>query len=153
MSAESRVTELKLELPKAPKPAGTYSPVVQIGDLCYVSGHGPLKSDDTLITGRVGADLTEEQGIAAARQVGLAILATLRKQLGSLDRVVRVVKVLGMVNSTADFKNHPKVINGFSDLMVEIWGENGRAARSAVGMGSLPSNIAVEVECIVQVQA
>ena len=152
MSAEARVAELKLELPKAPKPAGTYSPVVQIGDLCYVSGHGPLKSDDTLITGRVGQDLTEEQGIAAARQVGLAILATLRKHLGSLDRVVRVVKVLGMVNSTADFKNHPKVINGFSDLMVEIWGDNARAARSAVGMGSLPSNITVEVEAIFQVQ-
>lgn len=151
MSAEARIAELKLELPKAPKPAGTYSPVVVIGELCYVSGHGPLKSDDTLICGRVGDDLTEEQGIAAARQVGLAILATLKKQLGSLDRVVRVVKVLGMVNSTADFKNHPKVINGFSDLMVEIWGENGRAARSAVGMGSLPSNIAVEVEVIFQV--
>ena len=152
MSAEARIAELKLELPKAPKPAGTYSPVVQIGELCYVSGHGPLKSDDTLICGRVGADLTEEQGIAAARQVGLAILATLRKQLGSLDRVVRVVKVLGMVNCTADFKNHPKVVNGFSDLMVEVWGENGRAARSAVGMGSLPSNIAVEVEAIFQVR-
>ena len=151
MSAEARITELKLEFPKAPKPAGTYTPVVQIGDLCYVSGHGPLKSDDTLITGRVGDDLTEEQGIAAARQVGLAILATVRKHLGSLDRVVRVVKVLGMVNSTADFRNHPKVINGFSDLMVEIWGENGRAARSAVGMGSLPGNIAVEVEVIFQV--
>ena len=151
MSAEARIAELKLELPKAPKPAGTYSPVVQIGELCYVSGHGPLKSDDTLICGRVGEDLTEEQGVAAARQVGLAILATLRKQLGSLDRVVRVVKVLGMVNSTADFKNHPKVVNGFSDLMVEVWGEAGRAARSAVGMGSLPSNIAVEVEAIFQV--
>ena len=151
MSAEARIAELKLELPKAPKPAGTYSPVVQIGELCYVSGHGPLKSDDTMITGRVGADLTEEQGVAAARQVGLAMLATLQKQLGSLDRVVRVVKVLGMVNSTAEFKNHPKVINGFSDLMVDIWGENGRVARSAVGMGSLPSNIAVEVEAIFQV--
>ncbi len=152
MSADARIAELKLDLPKAPKPMGTYLPIVQIGELCFVSGHGPLKSDDTLICGRVGDDLTEEQGIAAARQVGLAILATLRKNLGSLDRVVRVVKVLGMVNCTADFKNHPKVINGFSDLMVEIWGENGRAARSAVGMGSLPSNIAVEVEAIVQVR-
>ena len=151
MSAEARIAELKLELPKAPKPAGTYSPVAIVGEVCYVSGTGPLKSDDTLICGRVGDDLTEEQGIAAARQVGLAILATVKKQLGSLDRVDRVVKVLGMVNSTADFKNHPKVINGFSDLMVEIWGENGRAARSAVGMGSLPSNIAVEVEVIFQV--
>lgn len=151
MSAEARIAELKLELPPAPKPAGTYSPVVIVGDLCYVSGHGPLKSDKTLITGRVGDTLTEEQGIAAARQVGLAILATLRAQLGSLDRVMRVIKVLGMVNCTADFQNHPKVINGFSDLMVEIWGENGRAARSAVGMGSLPSNIAVEVEAIFQI--
>ena len=151
MSADARLAELKLELPKAPKPMGTYLPIVVVGDMCYVSGHGPLKSDDSLICGRVGDDLTEEQGNAAARQVGLAILATLRKQLGSLDRVVRVIKVLGMVNSTADFKNHPKVINGFSDLMVEIWGENGRAARSAVGMGSLPSNIAVEIEAIFQV--
>lgn len=151
MSADARLVKLKLELPKAPKPMGTYLPIVVVGDMCYVSGHGPLKSDDSLICGRVGDDLTEEQGNAAARQVGLAILATLRKQLGSLDRVVRVVKVLGMVNSTADFKNHPKVINGFSDLMVEIWGENGRAARSAVGMGSLPSNIAVEIEAIFQV--
>lgn len=151
MSAEARIAELKLELPKPPKPAGTYSPVVVIGDLCYVSGHGPLKSDDTLICGRVGDDLSEEQGTAAARQVGLAIIATLRKQLGSLDRVVRIVKVLGMVNCTPSFKNHPKVINGFSDLMVEIWGENARAARSAVGMGSLPSNIAVEIEAIFQV--
>lgn len=151
MSAEARIAELKLELPPAPKPAGTYSPVVVVGDLCYVSGHGPLKPDKTLITGRVGDSLTEEEGIAAARQVGLAILATLRAQLGSLDRVVRVIKVLGMVNCTADFKNHPKVINGFSDLMVEVWGENGRAARSAVGMGSLPSDIAVEVEAIFQI--
>ena len=151
MSADARLAELKLELPKAPKPMGTYLPIVVVGDMCYVSGHGPLKSDDSLICGRVGDDLTEEQGNAAARQVGLAILATLRKQLGSLDRVVRVIKVLGMVNSTSDFKNHPKVINGFSDLMVEIWGENGRAARSAVGMGSLPSNIAVEIEAIFQV--
>ena len=151
MSADARLAELKLELPKAPKPMGTYLPIVVVGDMCYVSGHGPLKSDDSLICGRVGDDLTEEQGNAAARQVGLAILATLRKQLGSLDRVVRVIKVLGMVNSTSDFKNHPKVINGFSDLMVEIWGENGRAARSAVGMSSLPSNIAVEIEAIFQV--
>ena len=151
MSADARLAELKLELPKAPKPMGTYLPIVVVGDMCYVSGHGPLKSDDSLICGRVGDDLTEEQGNAAARQVGLAILATLRKQLGSLDRVVRVIKVLGMVNSTSDFKNHPTVINGFSDLMVEIWGENGRAARSAVGMSSLPSNIAVEIEAIFQV--
>ncbi len=152
MSAEARVTELGLEFPPAPKPGGNYTPVVQVGDICYVSGHGPLKPDKTLITGKVGQDVTEEQAYAAARQVGLAILATLKKTLGSLDRVVRVVKVLGMVNAVPDFQNHPKVMNGFSDLMVEVFGDAGRGARSAVGMGSLPSNITVEVECIVQVK-
>lgn len=152
MSAEARVTELGLEFPPAPKPGGNYTPVVQVGDICYVSGHGPLKSDKTLITGKVGKDVTEEEAYAAARQVGLAILATLKKTLGSLDRVVRVVKVLGMVNAVTDFQNHPKVMNGFSDLMVEVFGDAGRGARSAVGMGSLPSNITVEVECIVQVK-
>lgn len=152
MSAEARVTELGLEFPPAPKPGGNYTPVVQVGDICYVSGHGPLKPDKTLITGKVGKDVSEEEAYAAARQVGLAILATLRKTLGSLDRVVRVVKVLGMVNAVPDFQNHPKVMNGFSDLMVEVFGDAGRGARSAVGMGSLPSNITVEVECIVQVK-
>jgi enamine deaminase RidA (YjgF/YER057c/UK114 family) len=106
-----------------------------------------------MITGRVGADLSEDQGRQAARQVGLTILATLRKQLGSLDRIGRIVKVLGMVNATADFTRHPQVINGFSDLMVEVFGESGRAARSAVGMGSLPGNIAVEIEAIVQLKS
>ncbi len=152
MSAEMRVTELGLEFPPAPKPGGNYTPVVQVGDICYVSGHGPLKPDKTLITGKVGKDVSEEEAYAAARQVGLAILATLKKTLGSLDRVVRVVKVLGMVNAVPDFQNHPKVMNGFSDLMVEVFGDAGRGARSAVGMGSLPSNITVEVECIVQVK-
>lgn len=152
MSADARVEELRLELPPAPKPGGNYTPVVRVGDMCYVSGHGPLKADKTLLTGKVGQDVTEEEAYVAARQVGLAILATLRKTLGSLDRVVRVVKVLGMVNAVPSFQNHPKVVNGFSDLMVEIFGEEGRGARSAVGMGSLPSNITVEVECIIQVR-
>ena len=117
--------------------------------LAYVSGHGPLKPDKTLITGRVGTDLTLDQGKAAARQVALAILATLRDQLGSLDRVKRVIKVLGMVNSAPDFFDHPRVINGCSELFAEVWGpEQGIGARSAVGMGPLPGNIAVEIEAI-----
>ena len=149
MSAESQLTTLQLELPTAPKPMGVYKPVVVTGNLAYVSGHGPLLRDGTLITGRVGSDLSLDEGKAAARQVGLAILATLRANLGSLDRVKRVIKVLGMVNSTADFAEHPKVINGCSELFAEIWGaDDGVGARSAVGMGSLPGNIAVEIEAI-----
>ena len=149
MSAEARLKELKLELPPAPKPVAVYRPLVVVGNMAYVSGHGPLKVDKSLITGRVGTDLTLDEGKAAARQVGLAILATVRDQLGSLDRVKRFVKLLGMVNSALDFFDHPKVINGFSELFVEIWGpENGMGARSAVGMGPLPGNIAVEVEAI-----
>ncbi|MEZ6059287.1 MAG: RidA family protein [Planctomycetaceae bacterium] len=150
MSIEARIQELGLTLPAAPAAAGTYSPVVIVGGLAYVSGQGPVGTDGKLLTGRVGADLSEAEGIAAARTVGLTMLATIKAQLGSLDRVKRIIKVLGMVNSTADFRNHPKVINGFSDLMVEIWGENGRAARSAVGMGSLPGNIPVEIEAILE---
>jgi len=152
MSVEAKLTELGLVLPPAPAPAGTYSPVVVLDNLAYVSGQGPVNTDGTYVTGRVGDDLTEEQGVAAARTVGLTMLATLKAQLGSLDRVKRIIKVLGMVNSTSDFQNHPAVINGFSNLMVEIWGEDGRAARSAVGMGSLPGNIAVEIEAIVLLQ-
>jgi enamine deaminase RidA (YjgF/YER057c/UK114 family) len=150
MSAETRIAELKLELPTAPKPVAVYRPLVIVDKLAYVSGHGPLKSDKTLITGRVGADLSLEQGHAAARQVGLAILATLRNELGSLDRVKRVIKILGMVNSAPDFLDHPKVINGCSELFADVWGEDGIGARSAVGMGPLPGNIAVEIEAIFQ---
>ncbi len=149
MSAEKRFAELKLELPPAPKPVAVYKPLVVVERMAYVSGHGPLKPDKSLIVGRVGSDLTLEQGKAAARQVGLAILATLRSELGSLDRVKRVIKTLGMVNSAPDFLDHPKVINGCSELFAEIWGpENGIGARSAVGMGPLPGNIAVEIEVI-----
>ncbi|MCP4175782.1 MAG: RidA family protein [Fuerstiella sp.] len=150
MSIEARIQELGLTLPKAPAAAGTYSPVVIIDKMAYVSGQGPMGQDGTLLRGRVGDNVTEDEGIFAARTVGLTMLATIKAQLGSLDRVKRIVKVLGMVNSTADFQNHPKVINGFSDLMVEIWGEEGRAARSAVGMGSLPGNITVEIEAILE---
>ncbi|MCH2213423.1 MAG: RidA family protein [Fuerstiella sp.] len=152
MTIEQRISDLGLDLPPAPPAGGTYSPVVVVGDTAYVSGQPPVRIDGSKITGRVGADLTEEQGIEAARTVGLTMLATIRAQLGSLDRVTRFIKVLGMVNAASDFQHHAKVINGFSDLMVEIWGEDGRAARSAVGMGSLPRNIAVEVEAIVELR-
>jgi enamine deaminase RidA (YjgF/YER057c/UK114 family) len=152
MGAEARLAELKLELPPAPKPVATYVTAVRMGDLLYVSGHGPLRSDGTMHVGKLGADLDVNAGQAAARQTGLAILATVRSQLGSLDKVVRLVKVLGMVNATADFGDHPKVINGFSDLMVDVFGDAGKGARSAVGMGSLPGHIAVEVEAIFQVK-
>ena len=149
MSAEARLAELKLELPPAPKPMGVYKPLVVVDKLAYVSGHGPLKPDKTLITGRVGADLDVAGGKAAARQVGVAILATLRAHLGSLDKVRRVVKVLGMVNSTPEFQEHPAVINGCSELFADVWGpEDGIGSRSAVGMGSLPGNIAVEIEAL-----
>ena len=149
MNNEARLAALNVTLPPAPKPVAVYRPVVVHGGLAYVSGHGPLRVDKTLITGRVGADLSLDEGKAAARQVGLAILATLREHLGSLDRVRRVIKVLGMVNSAADFYDHPKVINGCSELFAEVFGEeHGIGARSAVGMGPLPGNIAVEIEAI-----
>ena len=152
MNAEQRIAELKLELPPAPKPVAVYKPLVVVNDIAYVSGHGPLKPDKTLITGRLGADLSLEQGKAAARQVGLAIIATLKDQ-GVLGRVRRLIKVLGMVNSTADFRDHPAVINGCSELFADFWGrENGIGARSAVGMGSLPGNIAVEIEAIFELE-
>ena len=149
MSAESRFLELGLTLPPAPKPVAVYQPVVVVDRLAYVSGHGPLRPDKTLITGVVGRELSLEEGYDAARQVGLAIMATLRAQFGSLDEVKRVVKVLGMVNSAPDFYDHPKVINGCSELFASVWGTAcGVGARSAVGMGPLPGNIAVEIEAI-----
>ena len=153
MNAEKRVVELKLELPPTPKPIAVYRTVVVAGSIAYVSGHGPLKSDGTMISGRVGADLDLAAGKAAARQVGLAILATLRAELGSLDRVKRLLKTLGMVNATPDFRDHPAVINGCSELFAEVFGpERGIGARSAVGMGSLPGNIAVEIEAIFEIE-
>ncbi|KAB2653844.1 MAG: RidA family protein [Verrucomicrobia bacterium] len=153
MNAESKIKELGLELPPAPKPVAVYKPLVIAGNYAYVSGHGPLKPDLSLIKGRVGAELDLEAGKAAARQVGLAILATLRSELGSLNRVKRVIKTLGMVNSAPDFYDHPKVINGCSELFAEVFGpENGIGARSAVGMGPLPGNIAVEIEVIFEIE-
>ncbi|MDA1015042.1 MAG: RidA family protein [Planctomycetota bacterium] len=152
MSADAKIQELGLELPPPPKPQGTYMPIVQDGNTIYVSGHGPLKPDGSMFTGKVGSEVDAEAGRLSARQTGLAILATLKNQLGSLDRVDRLIKVLGMVNCTPDFTTHPAVINGFSDLMVEVFGENGRAARSAVGMGSLPGNITTEIEVILKIK-
>ena len=152
MGAEARLAELKLELPPAPKPVATYVTALRVGDLLYVSGHGPIKSDGKMITGKVGADTDLAAGVAAARQTGLAILATVRAHLGSLDKVARLVKSFGMVNSTAEFTEHPKVINGYSDLMKEVFGEIGIGTRSAVGMGSLPGGIAVEIEAVFQVK-
>ncbi len=150
---EARLKDLQLTLPPAPKPVAKYKTAVQVGNVLYVSGHGPAKVDDkSPISGRLGDDLTLEQGKEAARLVGMAILSTVRNTLGTLDRVKRLVKTLGMVNATPDFKDHPQVINGFSELMAEVFGDDaGVGARSAVGMGSLPSNIPVEVECIFEV--
>ncbi len=152
MTPEAQLTALGLTLPPPPPRGGVYKPVVIVGNVAYVSGHGPYCGPDDYICGRVGADMSLEEGKAAARQVGLAMLATLKSELGSLDRVKRVVKLLGMVNSTPDFGEHPKVINGCSELFGQVWGEeNGIGARSAVGMGSLPGNIAVEIEGIFEI--
>ena len=152
-SAEQRLRKLGIKLPPAPKPVAVYVPAVRVGNTLYTSGHGPRRADGTSFVGKVGSDVTLEQGYQAARQVGLNVLSTVRNTLGSLDKVVRLVKVLGMVNCTADFTQQPQVINGFSELMVEVFGEqSGKGARSAVGMGSLPSNIAVEIEAIFEVR-
>ncbi|HVR35057.1 MAG TPA: RidA family protein [Methylomirabilota bacterium] len=152
MNPDALIKELKLELPPAPQPMGVYRPCVISGGFAFVSGHGPLKADKSLITGRVGRELDVQAGKAAARQTGLAILATLQASLGSLDRVKRVVKILGLVNSTPDFTDHPAVINGCSELFAEVFGKQaGVGARSAVGAGSLPGNIAVEIEAIFEI--
>jgi enamine deaminase RidA (YjgF/YER057c/UK114 family) len=154
MSADARVKELKLEFPPAAKPMGVYKPVIVIGNMAYVSGHGPLLPDGKLITGRIGADLDQAAGYNAARQTGLAILATLQSHLGSLDRVKRVVKTLGMVSCTSDFYGQPAVINGASELFRDVWGPDaGIGARSAVGVAALPGNIAVEIEMILEVES
>jgi enamine deaminase RidA (YjgF/YER057c/UK114 family) len=151
--AEKRIQELHLTLPPAPKPVAVYKTAVKLGNLLYVSGHGPVKADRSTITGRLGQDMTLDQGKDAARQVGLAVLATVKDTLGSLNKVKRLVKTFGMVNCTDDFTDQPKVINGFSELMKDVFGEDaGVGARSAVGHNSLPGNIAVEIECIFEVE-
>lgn len=146
---EQNFATLGLSLPPAPKPLGVYKPCLIDGNHLYVSGHGTVKDDGSLIIGRIGSQLTPEEGKLAARQVGLAILATIKANLGSLDKVKRVIKVLGMVNCTPDFEKHPFIINGCSELFAKVWGEDkGVGVRSAVGMGSLPDNIPVEVEAL-----
>lgn len=145
---EVRLTELGLILPPVPKPAGVYKPVVVTGRYLYVSGQGPLTTDGSLMKGRVGSGLSIEEGKLAARQAGLTMLATIKAHYGSLGRIKRLIKVLGMVNSSPEFDQHPAVINGFSELMAQVFGDdNGIGARSAVGM-ILPANIAVEVEAV-----
>jgi enamine deaminase RidA (YjgF/YER057c/UK114 family) len=153
MSADERFAQLNLNLPPAPTPMGVYKPFLMVGNFVYVSGHGTVKEDKSLIIGRIGKDLTMDEGKLAARQVGLAILSTLKQNLGSLNRIKRVIKVLGMVNCTPDFERHPYVINGCSELFAKVWGEdNGVGVRSAVGMGSLPDNIPVEIEAMFELE-
>jgi enamine deaminase RidA (YjgF/YER057c/UK114 family) len=149
---DTRLAELGLTLPAPPKPMATYATAVRLGDLLYISGSGPLRADGTYMTGRLGAELDVAAGQAAARACALAMLATVRAHAGSLDAVARLVKVLGFVNATPEFSDHPKVMNGFSDLMVQIFGDAGLGARSAVGAPSLPAGISVEVEAIFQLR-
>ena len=146
MSIEQKLQGLGIELPPLPTPAGNYVHAVRTGNLLFLAGKGPGPS-----TGKVGADVSTDQAYQDARKVGLTLISVLKSELGNLDRVTRIVKVLGMVNAAPDFKEHPKVINGCSDLFVEVFGERGKHARSAVGMGSLPGQITVEIECIVEV--
>ncbi len=149
MTPDERFAQLNLTLPPAPKPIGVYKPFLIVDKFVFVSGHGTVKEDGTLIIGRIGKDCTMDEGKAAAQQVGLAILATLKKNLGSLDKIKRVIKVLGMVNCVPEFERHPYVINGCSELFAKVWGEDsGVGVRSAVGMGSLPDNIPVEIEAM-----
>ena len=148
-NADEQFEKLGLTLPPAPKPLGVYKPCLVDGKYLYLSGHGTVQNDGTLIIGRVGEDMDMEAGKVAARQVGLAMLATIKANLGSLNTVKRVIKVLGMVNATPDFERHPYVINGRSELFASVWGEeNGIGVRSAVGFGSLPDNIPVEIEAM-----
>jgi enamine deaminase RidA (YjgF/YER057c/UK114 family) len=149
MTPDQRFEKLGLTLPPPPKPLGVYKPFLIDGHQVFLSGHGTLKEDGSLIKGKVGVDLNVDEAKIAARQVGLAMLSTLKSNLGSFDKIKRVIKVLGMVNAIPDFGRHPFVINGCSELFAEVWGtENGVGVRSAVGMGSLPDNIPVEIEAL-----
>ncbi|MCB1120030.1 MAG: RidA family protein [Verrucomicrobiae bacterium] len=153
MSVETKLSELNLHLPPTPAPGGVYKPMVIVGNLAYLSGHGPTQDDLSLILGRIGEDLDAEAGYLAARQTGLAMLATLKNGLGSLDRVKRVVKLLGLVNSAPDFYKHPAVINGCSELFAELYGKkNGIGTRSAFGVAALPGGMAVEIEGIFEIE-
>lgn len=152
-TAESNFEKLGLSLPPAPKPLGVYKPCLIDGKYLYLSGHGTVQDDGSLIIGRIGDDMDIEAGKLAARQVGLAMLSTIKANLGSLNRVKRVIKVLGMVNCVSSFERHPYIINGASELFAQVWGEeHGIGVRSAVGMGTLPDNIPVEIEAMFELQ-
>jgi enamine deaminase RidA (YjgF/YER057c/UK114 family) len=151
MGVEEKLKQLGLELPSAAKPMANYVPAVRTGNLVFLSGHGPLEKD-RLITGKLGSDLTVEEGYQAARLVAIGLLGSLKDVVGDLERVRRIVKLLGLVNSEPTFLEQPQVINGASDLLVEVFGEKGRHARSAVGTNTLPVNISVEIEMIVEVE-
>jgi enamine deaminase RidA (YjgF/YER057c/UK114 family) len=153
MSAQARLAELGIELPTPMKPAGLYRSLVRVGDLIFLSGAAPMRPDGTMVTGKVGGAIDLETGRQAARFVGLQLLAALQAELGSLDGVSQVVKLLGMVNCAPGFNNTPGVIDGCSELFIEVFGEAGRSARSAVGMAELPFDISVEIEAIVEVHA
>ena len=150
-SAEARLRELGIELPKIPTPVANYVPAARLGNLLFLAGAGPIKPDGKLATGKVGIDVTLDEAYQHARLVGVSLLAVMRHELGSLDKVVRVGRVFGMVNAASNFTDHPKVINGCSDLLVEVFGDRGRHARSAAGMASLPFNISVEIEAVIEV--
>jgi enamine deaminase RidA (YjgF/YER057c/UK114 family) len=152
-NAEENLKRLAIQLPPAPRPVGNYVTWVRAGDLIQTSGHLPAAAEGVRTSGKLGGDMTAEDGYRAARQCGLAILATVRAALGSLDQVERAVRILGLVNATPEFTDHPKVLNGCSDLFAEVFGEPGRSARSALGASSLPTGAAVEVEAVFQVRA
>ncbi len=149
---EARIKELGIQLIMPTPPIANYLKAVRVGNLVYLSGHGPDKPGGGQVTGKLGSDLTVEQGRDAARLVGISLLSTLKAEVGNLNKVKRIVKVFGMVNAVDTFAQHPKVINGCSDLMVQVFGENGKHARCAVGMSSLPNNIAVEIDMIVELK-
>ncbi|TSJ43982.1 RidA family protein [Mucilaginibacter corticis] len=153
LTPDENFAQTGLNLPPAPSPLGVYKPYLIDGKYLYVSGHGPVNDDKSLIIGRIGDTITMEDGKLAARQVGLTILSTIKTNLGSLNKVKRVIKVLGMVNCTPDFEKHPFIINGCSELFAQVWGtENGIGVRSAVGFGSLPDNIPVEIEALFELE-
>ena len=151
MTIEEKLKELGIELKTPPSPVANYIPVQQTGNLIYLSGQGPRNEFGDFISGKVGSDITAEEAYELARNTAINLVSAMKSYLGSLDKVKKIVKVFGMVNSTSDFTDHPKVINGCSDFFVEVFGDKGRHARSAVGMGSLPNNMAVEIEIIVEV--
>jgi len=149
---EARIKELGIQLIKPTPPIANYVKAVRVGNLIFLAGHGPDKPEGGMVTGKVGGELTMEQGRDAARLTGISLLSTLKGEIGDLNKVKRIIKVLGMVNAVPTFDKHPQVVNGFSDLMVEVFGENGKHARSSVGVSSLPNNIAVEIEMIVELK-